>query len=349
MTPACSFVLAGSPAQLTGGYRYDAEIVSGLRELGWTVSVFGLPGRFPLADAKARTALDACLRARPPGEQVVIDGLALGNLPEVAMAHAERLAITALVHHPLADESGLDPTTRAMLFASEQAALASTRRVITTSGFTARRLADFGVAAERIRVVEPGVAAAALAPADHPSPRMLCVASLVPRKGHKVLIEALGPLRQHAWTCDLVGSLTRDPDHAHTIHATIEAAQLHERVRLLGERSPAALSEHYLGADLFVLPSLYEGYGMVITEALAHGLPVITTTGGALGDTLPSGAGIAVPPDNAAALTAALRHFLEDNALRRRLRDGARAARSTLADWASASRQFADALTGSSS
>lgn len=349
MTPACSFVLAGSPEQLTGGYRYDAEIVSGLRELGWTVSVSGLPGRFPLADATARAALDECLSAHSKGAQVVIDGLVLGNLPEFAMAHAERLAITALVHHPLADESGLDPATRAMLFTSEQAALASARRVITTSAFTARRLADFGVAADRIRVVEPGVAAAALAPADHPAPRMLCVASLVPRKGYKVLIEALGRLREHAWTCDLVGSPSRDPEHARAIHAAIETAQLHERVRLLGERSPAALRDHYLGADLFVLPSLYEGYGMVVTEALAHGLPVITTNGGALGDTLPSGAGIAVPPGNADALAAALCDFLEDDALRWRLRDGARAARSTLADWASASRQFAHALIGANS
>ena len=117
MKPACGFVVAGHPGQCTGGYRYDAEIVSGLRALGWRVDVSGLPGRFPVVDGTARRALDACLRAHAPGTQVVIDGLALGGLPEVATAHARRLAITALVHHPLADESGLASATRATLFA----------------------------------------------------------------------------------------------------------------------------------------------------------------------------------------------------------------------------------------
>lgn len=344
MKPACTFVLAGNPEQLTGGYRYDAQIVSGLRALGWAVSVNGLPGRFPVTDATARNALDECLHAQAPGTQVVIDGLALGHLPEVAMAHADRLAITALVHHPLADETGLDPETRAMLFASERAALASARQVIATSSFTARRLSDFGVSDERIRVVEPGAAVAALAPADRENPHLLCVATLVPRKGHLVLIEALQGLGQHAWTCDLIGSLTRDPAHAQAVSGAIAAAQLSERIRLLGECSPATLHDHYLGADVFVLPSLYEGYGMVVTEALAHGLPVISTTGGALADTLPAGAGIAVAPGDAGALAEALRTFLEDDALRRRLRDGARTSRATLNDWMSASRQFARAL-----
>lgn len=344
MKPACSFVVAGHPGQCTGGYRYDAEIVSGLRALGWRVEVSGLPGRFPVVDGTARRALDACLRAHAPGTPVVIDGLALGGLPEVATTHARRLTITALVHHPLADESGLAPATRAALFASEQAALACARSVVTTSRFTARRLAGFGVAAERIHVVEPGVAAAALAPADRRAPHMLCVATLVPRKGHTVLVEALGRLRDHAWTCELVGSLSRDPAQARAVADAIEAAGLRDRIGLVGELSPSALQERYLNADVFVLPSLYEGYGMVVTEALAHGLPVITTTGGALIDTLPASAGIAVAPGDAGQLGSALRRFLEDDALRQTLRAGARAARGRLDDWASASGRFAHAL-----
>lgn len=345
VSPACSFVLAGSPEQYTGGYRYDAQIVAGLRELGWTVAVSGLPGRFPVADDTARNALDTCLRAQAPGAQVVIDGLALGGLADVALTHAKRLTITALVHHPLADETGLDPATRSMLFDSERAALTCARRVITTSRFTASRLADFGVAPERVRVVEPGVATAPLAPADRKVPQLLCVATLVPRKGHGLLVEALARLRAHAWTCDLVGSLSRDPAQARAVRAAIATAGLSDRVRLLGERSPAELHAHYLGADIFVLPSLYEGYGMVVTEAIAHGLPVITTTGGALADTLPAGAGLAVAPGDVDDLTEALRAFLTDDTLRRSLRSGARSARNRLIDWAHASRLFARALT----
>jgi glycosyltransferase involved in cell wall biosynthesis len=342
---ACFFVVAGNPEQYTGGYRYDALIVAGLRELGSTVAVNGLPGRFPVADDTARHALDACLSAQAPGTQVVIDGLALGGLPEVVLAHASRLTITALVHHPLADETGLDPVTRKMLFDSECAALASVHRIITTSRFTARRLADFGVAAERIHVVEPGVAKGPLAAAERTNPQLLCVATLVPRKGHITLIEALTRLRDHAWSCNLVGSLSRDPAHANAVREAIETARLQDRVRLFGERTPTQLRDHYIDADLFVLPSHYEGYGMVITEAIAHGLPVITTTGGALADTLPAGAGIAVAPGDIDALTAALRAFFEDHRLRQALRTGARRARNHLKDWPQASSLFAQALS----
>lgn len=343
----CSFVVAGDPDQYTGGYRYDARIVAGLRTLGWTVTVSGLPGRFPLPDDTARHALDACLGSHAPGAQVVIDGLALGGLPEVARAHAERLQITALVHHPLADETGLDARIGQQLFDSERAALACARRIITTSRFTARRLADFGVTAARIQVVEPGVDKAPLAAAERTPPKLLCVASLVPRKGHDVLIEALAQLRNLGWRCDLIGSLSRDPAHVAMLRAAIQRAQLQDRIHLLGERSPEQLQAHYLEADVFVLPSHYEGYGMVITEAIAHGLPVITTTGGALADTLPAGAGLAVPPGAVEPFTAALRAMLEDDALRQRLRAGARTAREHLHDWTHASQLFADALTTS--
>ena len=338
------FIVPGDPAQRTGGYLYDARIVEALRHLGWTVTVHGLPGRFPDADPTARDALHDTLATLPAGRRVVIDGLALGGLPEVAIEHAGRLALVALVHHPLADERGLDPVLRRCLLASERAALAAVRMAITTSAFTARRLLDFGVRAERIRWVEPGAAPLPLSAADGEPPHLLCVASLTPRKGHDLLVEALSLVAELDWQCDCIGSLTRDVEHAERVRGAIAHHGLGERIHLWGELDDAALHAAYTAADLFVLPSHYEGYGMVITEAVAAGLPVLCTTGGALRHTLPPEAGIAVPAGDVPALAAALRHLLSHPEARFALRDGARRARPQLTDWVQAGRQFAVAL-----
>ena len=344
MSERLDFIVPGDPAQRTGGYLYDARIVEELRRLGWTVCVHGLPGRFPDADPTARDALHATLAALPAGGRVVIDGLALGGLPEVAIEHAGRLALVALVHHPLADERGLDPVLRRCLLASERAALAAVRLAITTSAFTARRLLDFGLRAERIRWVEPGVAPLALAAAEGEPPQLLCVASLSPRKGQDVLVRALERVRALPWRCTLVGSTRRDPAYAGEVAELVRGLGLQDRIQLAGECEDAALQEAYATADLFVLPSHYEGYGMVVAEAIAAGLPVLATTGGALPGTLPRDAGLAVPPGDVDALAGALAALIGDRARRLHLRDGARRARAHLRSWPQAGEAFAAAL-----
>ncbi|WP_242457952.1 glycosyltransferase family 4 protein [Halomonas sp. YLGW01] len=349
-TPAMTMLVAGDPDQLTGSYVYDARIAEALRERGWEVAVEGLAGRFPMPDQQATESLEAALTHRPDGARVVLDAMVMAGLPEVVARHADRLELTALMHHPLADETSLSASQREGFRESETRALAAMHRVIATSAFTAGRLADFAVPASRIHVVEPGVAPAPLAERvtrheDECEPaRLLCVASLTPRKGHEVLIEALAELSGLNWQCDCIGGLDLDPAHASHIEAMIEARGLGEWMHLLGTRSPEALASYYAEADLFVLPSWYEGYGMVVTEALAHGLPVITTTGGALRHTLPEGAGLAVEPGDAKGLAAALRRWLEDGELRARLREGAAVARGQQQDWSTAAAAFAKAL-----
>lgn len=346
MTRRLDFIVPGDPAQRTGGYLYDAHIVTELRRLGWTVAVHGLLGRFPEADATARDALERTLATLPSGRLAVVDGLALGGLPEVAIRHGCRLRLVALVHHPLADERGLSLARRHCLLASERAALAAVGRVITTSPWTARRLADFGLQPSRVRTVEPGVTPLALARADGEPPRLLCVGSVSPRKGQDLLVRALARLRDTPWHCDCIGSSTRHPDFAGAVAGLIHEAGLDDRIQLHGECDDAHLRAAYAGADLFVLPSHYEGYGMVVTEAIAAGLPVLTTTGGALSETLPPGAGIVVPPDDVDALTEALAALIGDRARRHALREGARKARAALRDWPQAGAEFAAALSG---
>lgn len=345
MSETLTLIVAGDPQQLTGGYVYDARIADALREQGWQVDVVGLDGRFPEPDDVASRSLDDALADQPDGARVVIDGLAMGALPEVIARHAGRLDLTALVHHPLADETGLDEAQRTRFAISETRALAGVSRVIVTSPFTARRLADYDVAAERIAVVEPGVERLPLpAERDDGATRLLCVATVTPRKGHDVLVDALATLADRDWRCDCIGGLDRDADHVDHVRERITATGLEARFRLLGERPPSQLGSAYQDADLFVLPSYYEGYGMVISEALAHGLPVITTTGGALAHTLPAEAGLQVPPGDADALADALARWFDDAELRRTLRDGARRAREALQDWSAAGRAFAGAL-----
>lgn len=345
MNPQLEFIVPGDPEQRTGGYLYDAHIVAELRRLGWTVSVTGLPGRFPEADPTARCALDQALAALPVGRQVVVDGLALGGLPEIAIRHGRRLALIALVHHPLGDERGLSPVRRHCLLAGERAALTAVRGVITTSQCTARRMADFGLQPSRLRVVEPGVGSIPQAAADNDPPRLLCVGTLSPRKGQDVLVRALDRVRELPWHCDLIGSTLRSPDFADQVARLVAETGLQGRIHLHGECTDAHLREAYVGADLFVLPSHYEGYGMVVTEAVSAGLPVLTTTGGALAETLPAGAGITVPPDDVDALAEALGALIRDRHWRLALRDGARQARAALRGWTHAGAEFAAALT----
>jgi glycosyltransferase involved in cell wall biosynthesis len=342
---AVRLLVAGDPNQYTGGYLYDARIARALSERGCVVETVGLAGRFPDADAVAARALEGALATCADGARVVIDGLALGALPDVLARHAHRLCVVALVHHPLADEWGISPALAERLRASERRALALVRHVIVTSPTTARHLAAaYDVDAVRISTVEPGVERPPVtARPPNPVPRMLCVATLVLRKGHAVLVDALAQLRDVPWHCEFIGG-ERDPACARAVRAAIASRGLEGRIDWRGEVAPQHLSAAYGRADVFVLPSWYEGYGMAVTEALSHGLPVVTTTGGALAETLPAGAGFSVPPGDAVALAQALRRVLTDAALRERLRRGAHAAIQTLPTWDGAGQRFFDVL-----
>ena len=173
---------------------------------------------------------------------------------------------------------------------------------------------------------------------------LLCVGTLTPRKGHRLLVEALAALADRDWHCRCIGSLTRDPDTAVAVRYEIGCRGLKGRIALAGEWPPEQLGEAYEAADAFVLPSYHEGYGMALAEALAHGLPVIATRAGAIPETVPASAGLLVPPGDGVALTDALARFLDDPKLRTRLTAGARAAGAKLPDWPQAVRRWTDTL-----
>jgi len=339
------FLIPGDPDTRTGGYLYDRRIMAGLAALSWRVELHRLSAAFPRPDAAALDQADRVLAALPESALVVIDGLALGAMPAIAANHRNRLRLVALVHHPLALETGLIEAERQQLYASERDALRQVRGVIVTSPSTARALADYDMSLEQCAVVVPGTDPAPLAHGSGSAELgLLCVASLTPRKGHAVLLRALAQLKDHPWRLRCAGSADLDPATAAELSVLAETLGLAARMEFLGELDEAALADEYQRADLFVLASYHEGYGMALAEALAHGLPMISTTAGAIPDTVPTDAGLLVPPGDDAALAEALARVMTDAELRQRLAAGARAVRGTLPDWPTTCAAFAAAL-----
>ena len=340
------FAVPGDLRIPTGGYAYDRRMIAELTQLGWDVEVADIGGEFPRPTASALATARQRLIAAPHGTPIVVDGLAFGVLPELAAELQRDHPLIALVHHPLALESGISATEAEDFRRSERAALAHADRVIVTSPSTARRLAEhYGVAAERITIAVPGSEPKARATRGADGPvGLLSVGSLVRRKGYDVLVAALADLKGLSWRLTIAGDRNRQPATAAALDADIRTHDLANRIEVLGAVSDEQLDALHAQADLFVLASRFEGYGMAFAAAIAHGLPVIGTTAGAIPETVPDGAGLLVPPDDADALAAALRHLIGDAAARARLAAAAGAAAAKLPTWRQSAERFAEAI-----
>lgn len=334
------FVYPGQLETLTGGYHYDRRLIRELRELGVRVETIALSAQFPCPDAHALKEAHRALAAVPDGAVVIIDGLAFGTLDELAEAEQHRLRLIALCHHPLALESGLDPARQQRFQASEQRALQAARAVIVTSEFTRRILvSQFALPPAQVVVALPGTDPVAFAPCEGQPLRLLTVASLTRRKAHDVLIDALAPLTDLPWQARFVGGGDFDPAWSEQLQQQVNRQQLQERIAFVGELKE--LEAEFHSADLFVLPSRFEGYGMVFAEALAAGLPIVAARAGAVPDVVPESAGLLVPPDDTAALTSVLHSLLTREDLRRQLQAGARSAAARLPSWSDTARGVA--------
>ena len=344
--PSLVMIVPGDLDTRTGGYGYDRRVVDGLRASGWTVDVRALDESFPRPTQSARADAVRQLASLADDTTVVIDGLALGVLADEAEAERARLRIVALVHHPLALETGLAPSEVDAFMESERRALGTVRLVIVTSRATAAALTPYHVPVDRIVVVEPGTDPAPSARGSQGGPlQLLCVASLTPRKGHETLVDALGRLTDRSWHLTCAGALDRDPEAVDRLRTRILANALADRVTLAGEMDEPTLAREYDRADLFVLATYYEGYGMAVAEALARGVPVVSTPTGAIADLIAGGAGVLVSPGDADALAAALRRVMDDEGYRWRLAAGAQRARRRLPTWTVAAKNIAAALS----
>jgi glycosyltransferase involved in cell wall biosynthesis len=338
-------VVPGRLETPTGGYVYDRRMAQGLSRRGWAVEVRELDESFPHPTPAALEHAARVLGDLPHGTVVLVDGLALGAMPAVIEQAAARVRIAAIVHLPLGADVSNDPATAARLEAFERRALGAAALVVVTGRSTLALLAGYGIADDKMVVVEPGTARAPLARGSGGTPvRLLSIATLNPNKGHETLMAALAAVPHPDWHLTCVGSLTRHPATAEGVRVAIQAHGLEDRVALVGEREPEALDEYYDRADVFVMATLQETYGMVVSEALARGLPVVSTTTGAIPKLVGADAGLLVPPGNTEALAGALAQVIGDERLRARLAEGARRVRDRLPDWEHACDNMAAAL-----
>jgi glycosyltransferase involved in cell wall biosynthesis len=330
---------------ISGGYGYDRRVVAELRTAGHQVDVVELTGAFPLVDDFARDAACAAWDRLPADTKPVIDGLALPAFRGLEDALSARGPV-GLIHHPVSLETGLGSVEQATLEGVERRLFPLLKRLIVTSGTTAETLGShFHIPPERIRVVVPGTDdAPRCAGSDGPACEILSIGTLIPRKGHDVLLRALGRLFDLDWHLTIAGALDRDPPHAHGLIALAEELGIAHRVRFAGELVGEALEAAWHGADLFALATCYEGYGMAIAEALKRGLPVVVTAGGAAGALVTPDAGCVCPVGDRDQVSKSLRRLIFGRELRRAMAEQAWHIGQTLPSWKSQAALFAEAL-----
>jgi glycosyltransferase involved in cell wall biosynthesis len=339
-----AFAIPGDITLPTGGYAYDRRVLALLPTLGIDARHVVLPGSYPQPSAADLAKTKHLFTAAPGDAVLLIDGLAYGAMPDELLRGIGQ-PIVALVHHPLCLEAGLSEQRHAELRALETAALALARHVVVTSAATAKTLAaDFAVPEAKITVAEPGTDAAPRATAAGKPLQLLGVGSIVPRKAFDVLVRALAPHAGLDWRLTIVGATDRSAEALAALQAAIAASGLQDRITLTGPADQARLDAHYASAHIFVMPSLYEGYGMALAEAMARGLPIICTTGGAAADTAPDAAALKVQPGDVGALSAAIGCLLRDATLRARMANASWAAGQRLPRWEQTARTIADVV-----
>ncbi|HEX5541920.1 MAG TPA: glycosyltransferase family 4 protein [Micromonospora sp.] len=331
------------PTAPSGGNVYDRRICRGLATQGWSVREHAIHGAWPRPGRSEQIKLAHVLASLPDNAVVLLDGLVAAPAPEVLTAQARRLRLVVLVHMLLGDET-------VQMRHREGVALNAASAIITTSFWTRRRLGElYALPAERVHVAVPGVDTAPLSPGSDAGTELLCVATVTPQKGHDLLIAALARVADRPWNCVCVGALDRDPGFVDRLRQRTLAYGLAGRLHFPGPRTGPDLDARYACADVLVLASRGETYGMVVTEALARGIPVLATAADGLPETLgraPDGSrpGLLVEPDDPSALAGALDRWLNDADLRQQLRRSARDRRITLTGWAVTSELVSDIL-----
>jgi glycosyltransferase involved in cell wall biosynthesis len=337
------------PARPSGGNTYDRYVCRHLASRGCSVHEHAVPGAWPRPDEEALAALVGVIQRIPDGALVLLDGLVASTAPEVLVPEARRLRLVILVHMPLGHRPA--DGAAAVIRKREHTVLRAAAAVVTTSRWSRDRLlALYQLAPERVHVAEPGVDRAELASGSSDGRELLCVAAVTFEKGHDVLVEALLSMAEESWRCLCVGRLDRDPTFVEELRRRTHDAGLGDRVSFPGPRTGSELDRSYAAADLMVLASRAETYGMVVTEALARGLPVVATEVGGVTEALGYGAdgtrpGLLVPPEDPAALATALRAWLGDAKLRGRLRRAAQERRRSLRGWPTTASLLAGVLT----
>lgn len=347
-----TLLVPGGLTRCSGRYRYDRQIVQGLRALGWTVDVAMVDASFPNPTDAALDEVDRLLAGHRDNALVLVDGLVLGAIPEQIERVAHRMTVVGVVHHLLAAETGLDAAQAAVVAEREGQALRAATGLIAPSFGIARAITGYGVPRHQVAVVTPGTETAPRAEGSRSRPgarrstpvELLCVGSLIPRKGHDVLLDAVAELRLLPWHLTCVGSEAAAPDYVASLREQIDISGLADQVTLAGDLDDPRLEHAFQHADVFVLATRHEGYGMTVAEALVRGIPVVSTMAGAIPELVGFDGGPVVPIGAADAFAAALEPLVGDHVKRAEVAAGALAQGAALPGWSDAAAAASDAV-----
>ncbi|TLM74961.1 glycosyltransferase family 4 protein [Pseudarthrobacter sp. NamB4] len=351
--PRIRLLVPGNIHHHSGGNAYNARLVQGLKALGTDVEVLAVEGSWPYASASARRQLGSLLgawetAAGPEPALNLVDGLiAMGAPDELEFAAKAGRKTWVLVHMPAPAHHDF-----------EARSLRAATGVVCTSTWASKVLEErhglYG-----FHVALPGTDPAPPAKGSVP-PHIIVVAALLPNKDQLLTVSAFAGLRDLEWTASFVGSDQADEEYAAKVRAAVRDQGLDDRMRLTGELTGEALESEWNRANLSLLVSRAEAFGMVVTESLARGIPVIVRDGtGAVealrlgcskqndskeydlkedddGRRLP-GAKVTLPADddpaNPALLAEVVRRWLTDEGTRAAWRARAEEARGRLPGW----------------
>ena len=312
-TPDVTLITAGDPRRRTGGNLYDRHMLAALRRAGLRVTTV------VLADRRDAERLGK-VRARV----VLVDTIAAAlTLPHLAGLRARGCEIIALAHMR---HGAMSLARRA-------------DRVIAVSRALADELVAGGVDRRTIVVVSPGRERLETRH-DDPGRTILCVANWTPAKGIHTLIAAVARLPEV--TLELVGDMP-DPLYAARVRRAIASSGLAARVRVHGTLGRSAVRRRYAAASVFALPSIREGYPIVLVEALAHGLPIVACDIPAVRE-VTGGAAVLVAPRRVKPFEAAIRELLADERVRRAVGRQAQVRARSLPTWAESEARFLRAM-----
>jgi len=324
---AVDFYVPSNVPGPSGGTNYNSAVARGLRARGVPVVVHPVAGAWPRPSP---------WEGPGGGGVAVVDGLIGSACPEaIARAGAGGARVHVLVHMALPSDPAWSDRERAGVREREARALRAAAGVITTSHWSAADLhRRYGLAG--VEVISPGVEPAPVARGSFP-PRILCLGALTPAKNQLTLLRALKMIQDLPWQAHLVGSHDHDPAYAARVRA--EAATMApQRVRVPGPQEGEELTLTWQGTDLLVLCSATETFGLVVTEALARGVPALVSQGTGAEEALGSRplAGGAVDGRDPGAIAASLRQWLTRRSLRRDWREAALIRRTALPTWGEA-------------
>jgi glycosyltransferase involved in cell wall biosynthesis len=318
-------VIYGSLEGLSGGYLYDRKLVDHLRTAGDTVEIISLSSRNYLAHLADN--LDFRL---PPGLDILVeDELAHPSLL-TANIQQHPYPVISLVHNLHSSEFRFH-WQRASYARIEKYYLNSVDGFIFNSTATRDSVHKLAADHKPFVVATPGgnrlgalTADRARARAFEGGPlRLLFLANVIPLKGLHVLLEAIS-CRPAAYVLDIVGSLRVNRAYVHKMQKVMRAKGLSSMVHFHENLDGAALIEKIENAQVLVLPSFYEGFGIAILEGMAFGLPAISTMAGAIPQLITDGEnGFLILAGDSDKLAQRLTQLASDRALLCRLSLGA--------------------------